>query len=118
MVEKQHYFVNQCIEKVDVPFVKLLDSPISKTNPITLRQAMMARAPPNDPTKRLIHHNVDFLWNDRKQVQATTIKPLLSCTHEFISTLIPEMLYRYGQECQKWFTSDGISYFDMQYADF
>ena len=111
MAEKQQYFVTHCIEKVDVPFVKLLDSPLSDTNPITLRQAMMARAPPDDPTKRLIH-NVDMSWNDRNQAQATTIKPLLSYTHDFISSLIPEMVYRYGQECQKWFTSDGISYFD------
>ena len=111
MAGKQHYFTTHCIERVDVPFIRFLDSPLSPTNPITLRKAMMARAPPEDPTKRLIH-NVDAQWNDRRQVQVTTIKSLLHHTHEFISTLIPEMVYKYGQECQKWFTADGISYFD------
>ena len=77
---------------------------------MTLRRAIMARAPSEDPTKRLIH-NVDFLWNNAHRVQATTIKKYFSQTHEFISTLIPEMVYKYGPDCQHWFTEDGLSYF-------
>ena len=110
MAGKQKYFVNQCIEKVDVPFIRFLDTPISTNNTMTLRRAMMARAPSEDPTKRLIH-NVDFLWNNAHRVQATTIKKYFSQTHEFVSTLIPEMVYKYGPDCQHWFTEDGLSYF-------
>ena len=111
MAEKQQFFVTKCIIKVDIPFVRLLDTPLSESNNITLRGAIMSRSPPQEPTKRLIH-NVDFLWNDTRRVQATTITKYLTYTHEFISSLIPEMVFKYGQECQKWFSEDGISYFE------
>ena len=111
MAGKQKYFVTEYIEKVEIPFIRFLDTPLSDTNEITLRRALMARAPKLEPTKRLIH-NVDFSWNDAHKVVATTIKKFRGQTKDFISTLIPEMVFRYGQESQKWFSEDGIRYFN------
>ena len=111
MAEKQLFFVTKCINKIDIPFVRLLDTPLSNANDITLRRAIMSRSPSHEPTKRLIH-NVDFIWNDTRRVQATTISKYLSATHEFISSMIPEMVFKYGPECQKWFSEDGLSYFE------
>ena len=111
MAGKQKFFVTQYIQKIEVHFIRFLDTPLSETNDITLRRALMARSPKADPTKRLIH-NVDFFWNDAHRVHATTITHLRSQTQDFLATLIPEMVFRYGQECQKWFTEDGLTYFE------
>ena len=111
MAGKQKFFVTQYIEKIEIHFIRFLDTPLSDNNDITLRRALMARSPKNEPTKRLIH-NVDFFWNDAHRVSATTIKTLRSQAQDFIATLIPEMVFRYGQDCQKWFTEDGLTYFE------
>ena len=111
MKDKQHFFVTERIERIEVPFIGLLDSPISPTNEITLRRAIMSRAPRSDPTKRLIH-NVDYGWQDTHRTYITTVKQYVSEAHEFISSLIPEMVFRYGQDCQSWFTAEGLSFFE------
>ena len=111
MAGKQKFFATQYIEKIEVHFIRFLDTPLSPTNDITLRRAIMARSPKGEPTKRLIH-NVDFFWNDAHRVAATTIKTFRGQAQDFISTLLPEMVFRYGQECQKWFAEDGLTYFD------
>ena len=111
MKDKQHFFVTERIERIEVPFIGLLDSPISPTNGITLRRAIMSRAPRSDPTKRLIH-NVDYGWQDTHRTYITTVKQYVSEAHEFISSLIPEMVFRYGQDCQSWFTAEGLSFFE------
>ena len=59
MAGKQKFFVTQYIEKIEIHFIRFLDTPLSDNNDITLRRALMARSPKNEPTKRLIH-NVDF----------------------------------------------------------
>lgn len=111
MRDKQHFFVTERIVRLEVPFINLLDSPLSTTNEITLRQAIMSRAPRSEPTKRLIH-NVDFGWQDAHRVFITTIQPYLSEAHDFISSLIPEMVFRHGQACQPWFTAEGLTFFE------
>ena len=111
MSTKQHFFVTERLTRLEVPFILLLDTPLSDTNSITLRRAIMSRSPKDDPTKRLIH-NIDFGWQDSHRVYATTVKPLLSEAYDFIASLIPEMVHRYGHGCQKWFSAEGLTTFE------
>ena len=111
MSSKQQFFITERIERLEVPFILLLDTPLSADNDITLRRAIMSRSPKNDPSKRLIH-NIDFGWQDSRRAYATTVKPLLSEAYDFIASLIPEMVYRYGPSCQKWFSAEGLTTFE------
>ena len=70
---------------------------------MTLRRAMMAKAPANNPTGRLIH-NVDASWNIPSKHIITTVLGKEAEAGRFLVNLIPEMLYNHGEEATKWFT--------------
>jgi hypothetical protein len=75
---------------------------------MTLRRAMMSRAPQDRPASRLIH-NVDQSWNQPSKYIVTTVIGREAEANRFLTNLIPEMLHIYGPEAAKWFTSTGLS---------
>ena len=55
--ERQFYFIKEHLRVLPAYFfISRLDAPIDDDNPMTLRRAMMSRAPVNRPTSRLIHN--------------------------------------------------------------
>ena len=109
MAEKQHYFFETVLQKIEVPFIRLLDTELSPQESVTLRRIIMARAPAGSPTKRLVH-NVDFNWNGSKVIITTPIRFLLETTN-FANNLIPALRHDYGADIDKWFTAAGIQLF-------
>ena len=69
---------------------------------------MMARAPKDRPTSRLIH-NVDPSWNSTTKYVVTTVVGREDETHRFLANLIPEFLHVHGPGAAKLFTSQGIT---------
>ena len=112
LAERQYYFVKEHIRTIEYHFISLLDTPISQDDSMTLRRAMMARAPKNKPLSRLIH-NVDQSWNQMNKYVVTTVVGREEEANRFLSNLIPEMLHTYGSECGKWFSAQGL----MVYKD-
>jgi hypothetical protein len=106
LAERQGYFVSEHIRPIDFHFISLLDTPIA--NNMTLRRAMMSRAPKDRPASRLIH-NVDQSWNQASKYIVTTVIGREAEANRFLTNLIPEMLHVYGPEAAKWFTSIGLS---------
>ena len=112
MAEKQQYFSEKVLQRVEVPFIRLLDTELSSQESITLRRIIMARAPVGFPTKRLVH-NVDFNWSGNKVIITTPIRYLLETT-QFANNLIPALRHDYGGGVDKWFTAAGIHLFQDQ----
>ena len=108
LAERQYFFVKEHIRVIEYHFISLLDTPISKQNTMTLRRAMMARAPKDRPTSRLIH-NVDQSWNSTSKYVVTTVVGREEEANRFLSNLIPELLFTHGPEASKWFSGQGLS---------
>jgi hypothetical protein len=108
LAERQGFFVKQHIRPIDYHFISLLDTPIANDNPMTLRRAMMSRAPKDRPASRLIH-NVDPSWNSTTKYVVTTVVGREEETHRFLANLIPELLHVHGPGAAKWFTSQGLT---------
>ena len=109
MAEKQHYLFETVLQRIEVPFVRLLDTELSPKESITLRRLIMAKPPLNQPTKRLVH-NVDFNWNATKVIITTPAKFLLETTN-FAHNLLPELRHHYGDGIHKWFSAAGVQLF-------
>ena len=109
MAEKQHYLCETVLQRIEVPFIRLLDTELSTKESITLRRLIMAKSPATQPTKRLVH-NVDFNWNGTKVVMTTPTKFFLEAT-QFAHNLIPELRHQYGENVHKWFTAAGVHLF-------
>jgi hypothetical protein len=92
LAERQGFFVKEHIRPIEYHFISLLDTPLSPENPMTLRRAMMARAPKEKPTSRLLH-NVDPSWNSTSKHVITTVVGRKDEAHRFLANLIPEMLH-------------------------
>ena len=107
LAERQGFFVKEHVRPIDYYFISLLDTALSSENPMTLRRAMMARAPKDRPTSRLIH-NVDQSWNQTSKYVVTTVIGREEEVHRYLSNLIPEMLHVHGDDAAKWFTSQGL----------
>jgi hypothetical protein len=108
LAERQYLFVKEHLRVIDYHFISLLDTPIATDNPMTLRRAMMARAPKDRPTSRLIH-NIDQSWNSTSKYVVTTVIGREEEANRFLSNLIPELLFVHGQEASKWFSGQGLS---------
>ena len=67
----------------------------------------MAKAPAKHPTSRLIH-NIDASWNQPSRHTITTVVGREAEAQRFLVNLIPELLYRFGDEATKWFTGSGL----------
>jgi hypothetical protein len=108
LTERQYYFVKEHL-KVLPPyyFISQLDTPLSPENPMTLRRAMMSQAPAHQLTSRLIH-NVDASWNQPSKHTITTVVGRETEAQRFLANMIPEYLYRFGQDATKWFTGSGL----------
>ncbi len=68
---------------------------------------MMARAPKNMPTGRLIH-NVDASWNQPSKHTITSVIGRDIEAQRFLVNMIPEFLHQYGEEASKWFTGAAL----------
>jgi hypothetical protein len=112
LAERQYFFVQEHLRPMEYHFISLLDTPLSPTDSMTLRRVMMARAPKNRPASRLIH-NVDQSWNQPSKYMVTTVVGREEEVNRFLNNLIPEILYTYGPEASKWFSSQGL----MVYKD-
>jgi hypothetical protein len=113
LLERQFYFVKEHL-RILPPyfFISQLDTPLSAENPMTLRRAMMSRAPAKNPTSRLIH-NVDASWNQPAKHVITTVVGREVEAQRFLVNMIPECLHLFGDEASKWFTGSGL----MVYKD-
>jgi hypothetical protein len=108
MNERQYYFVKEHLKNLPAYyFISQLDSPLADDNPMPLRRAMMAQAPSNQTTERLIH-NVDASWNQATKHVITTVVGREQEAQRFLANMIPEYLHRFGQEASKWFTGAGL----------
>ncbi len=108
LAERQYFFVKEHIRPIEYHFISLLDTPASPENSMTLRRAMMARAPKDKPTCRLIH-NVDQAWNQTTKHIVTTVVGCDEEANRFLANMIPEFLHVHGPSAAKWFTSQGLS---------
>jgi hypothetical protein len=81
--------------------------PLSPTNSMTLRRAMMSRSPVKQPINRLIH-NVDASWNQPFKHTITSVMGEDAEAQRFLINMIPEFLHRFGDEATKWFTGKGL----------
>jgi hypothetical protein len=88
-----------------------LDTPLSATNPMTLRRHIMSRAPEETPTKR-IFHNVDFAWSQNNVCLCTVVKMYQNTADNAINNIIPEALHTYGPSAGKWFTSQALMMYE------
>jgi hypothetical protein len=108
LAERQYFFIKEHIRVIDYHFISLLDTPLGPDNPMTLRRAMMARAPKDRHTSRLIH-NVDQSWNSTSRYMVTTVVGREEEANRFLANLIPELLYIHGPEASNWFSGQGLS---------
>ena len=108
LFERQFYFVKEHLRTLPPYFlISQLDTPLSEDNPMTLRRAMMSRAPSKSPTSRLIH-NVDVSWNQTSKHIITTVVGREVEAQRFLLNMIPEFLHRFGDDASKWFTAQGL----------
>ncbi len=108
LLERQFYFVKEHLRTLPPYFlISQLDTPLSEDNPMTLRRAMMSRAPSKSPTSRLIH-NVDVSWNQTSKHIITTVVGREVEAQRFLLNMIPEFLHRFGDDASKWFTAQGL----------
>jgi hypothetical protein len=104
LAERQHFFVKEHLRPMEYHFISLLDTPISPNQSMTLRRAMMAKAPKDRPASRLIH-NIDQSWNQPSKYIVTTVVGREEEANRFLTNLIPEILQTHGPEASKWFSS-------------
>jgi hypothetical protein len=108
LLERQYYFVKEHLKTLPAYFfISQLDSPISPSDDMTLRRAMMSRSPKNMPTSRLIH-NVDASWNRPGQHVITSVIGRDVEAQRFLINMIPEFLHQYGEGASKWFTGAAL----------
>jgi hypothetical protein len=107
LAERQYFFVKEHIRTIEYHFISLLDTPISKENSMTLRRAIMARAPKDKPLSRLFH-NVDQSWNQTSKHVVTTVVGREEEANRFLTNIIPALLHDHGPEASKWFSSQGL----------
>jgi hypothetical protein len=108
LMERQYYFVKVHLRILPAYFfISQLDTPLSNDNPMTLRRAMMAKAPAKKPTGRLIH-NVDPSWNNPSKHTITTVVGREVEAQRFLVNMIPEFLYKFGDRATIWFTTPGL----------
>jgi hypothetical protein len=109
LTERQYYFLKEHLKTLPPYFfISQLDTPLSdEPGAMTLRRAMMARAPKNQPSNRLIH-NVDASWNQPSKHTITTVVGKEIEAQRFLVNMIPELLHHYGEGATKWFTSSGL----------
>lgn len=108
LTERQYYFVKEHLKMLPpYYFISQLDTPLSDSNPLTLRRAMMAQAPSKQPSNRLIH-NVDIGWGQTTKYSITTVVGREQEASRFLSNMIPEYLHRFGHEATKWFSAPGL----------
>ncbi len=108
LAERQYFFVKEHLRVIDYHFISQLDTPIATDNPMTLRRAMMARAPKNCPTSRLIH-NVAQSWNNTSKSMVTTVIGREEEANRFIANLILELLFINGPESRTWLSDQGLN---------
>ena len=108
LAERQYFFMKEHIRSIDYHFISLLDTPLLSDNSMTLRRAMMSRAPKDKPTSQLIH-NVDQAWNQTTKHVVTTVVGRDIEANRFLANMIPEFLHVHGPAAAKWFTTQGIS---------
>lgn len=115
LAERQYFFVKEHLRSMEYHFISLLDTTLSASNNMTLRRAMMSRAPKDRPASRLIH-NVDQSWNQPSKYIVTTVIGREEEANRFLTNLIPEILHTHGPEATKWFNSQGLTiYKDVQW---
>jgi hypothetical protein len=108
LLERQFYFIKEHLRLLPAYFfISQLDSPIGPDNDMTLRRAMMSRAPKNMPTGRLIH-NVDASWNQPAKHTITSVIGRDIEAQRFLVNMIPEFLHQYGEGASKWFTGAAL----------
>ena len=108
LLERQYHFVKEHLRTLPAYFfISQLDSPIDPTDSMTLRRAMMARAPKHMPTGRLIH-NVDTSWNQPSKHTITSVVGRETEAQRFLVNMIPEFLYQFGEGASKWFTGAAL----------
>jgi hypothetical protein len=110
LLKLQFYFIKEHLRTLPPYFFILqLDTPLSKDNPMTLRRAMMSRAPSKSATSRLIH-NVDASWNQPSKHIITTVigRGRDIEAQRFLVNVIPKLLHRFGAEASKWFTGSSL----------
>lgn len=106
--ERQFYFVKEHLRVLPAYFfISQLDTPLSTENPMTLRRAMMSRAPANKPSQRLLH-NIDAAWNQPAKYTITTVVGREVEANRFLVNMIPEFLHTFGKDATKWFTGSGL----------
>ena len=89
LLERQFYFVKEHLRTLQPYFfISQLDTPLSEDNPMTLRRAMMSRAPSKSATSRLIH-NVDASWNQPSKHIITTVVGCDVEAQRFLANIIP-----------------------------
>jgi hypothetical protein len=92
LLERQLYFVKDHLRNhPPYFFISQLDTPLSEENPMTLRRAMMSRAPTKSALSRLIH-NVDTSWNQPSKHIITTVVGREVEAQRFPVNMIPEFL--------------------------
>jgi hypothetical protein len=117
LMERQFYFVKEHLKFLPACFfLSQLDTPISKDDPMTLRRAMMSRAPKKRPTSRLIH-KLDASWNQPSKHTITTVVGRKSEEQQFlVNMMIPEFLHHFGEGATNWFTGEALLvYKDMKW---
>jgi hypothetical protein len=108
LLERQYYFVKEHLRVLPAYFfISQLDTPLAPDKPMTLRRAMMSKAPANRPSCRLIH-NVDASWNQPSKHTITSVVGREREAQRFLVNMIPEFLYQFGQEASKWFTGEAL----------
>jgi hypothetical protein len=108
LLERQYYFIKEHLRILPAYFfISQLDAPLDPENTMTLRRAMMARAPKNMPTGRLIH-NVDVSWNQPSKHTITSVVGRDREAQRFLVNMIPEFLHQYGEGASKWFTGAAL----------
>jgi hypothetical protein len=106
--ERQYYFIKEHLKILpSYFFISQLNAPLNDTNSMTLRRALMAKAPVNKPTSRLIH-NIDASWNQPSKHTVTTVVGREAKAQRFLVNMIPELLHRFGDDATKWFTGAGL----------
>lgn len=107
LAERQYFFVKEHIRTLEYHFISLIDTPISTKKILTLRRAMMLRAPKDKPASRLIY-NVDQSWNQPSKYIVTMVVGREEEANRFLTNLIPELLHVHGAEAKKWFSAQGL----------
>jgi hypothetical protein len=108
LLERQFCFVKEHLRTLPPYFfISQLDTPLSEDNPMTLRRAMMSRAPSKSATSRLIH-NVDASWNQPSKHIIITVIGRDVEAQPFLVNMIPELLDRFRDEASKWFAGSGL----------